>query len=165
MSVTEWLTRNGADMTKVKIFELPFSTMVPGLQRGTVAAAFIGEPFISGAKQDVRILASTYDTIAREFYIGAWFGPKDWPQKNPEVLKRFTAAIYETARWCNGHRDETAVMLAKASKLDIERVRAMARSSFATTIDPKLMQPVIDMAVKYKLLAKRVNASELIMKV
>jgi NitT/TauT family transport system substrate-binding protein len=165
MSVTEWLTRNGVDMAKVKIFELPFSTMAPGLQRGTVAAAFIGEPFVSAAKQDVRILASTFDTIAKEFYIGAWFGPKDWPAKNPDVAKRFTAAIYETARWSNTHRDETAIVLSKMSKIDIERVRAMARSTFATSIDTKLMQPVIDMAVKYNMLAKRVNATELIMKV
>lgn len=165
MSVTEWLTRGGVDMAKVKIFELPFATMVPGLLRGTVAAAFIGEPFVSGAKQDIRILASTYDTIAKEFYIGAWFGPKDAPQKTPDVLRRFTAALYETARWCSTHRDETALMLSKVSKLDLDRVKAMARTTFATTIDPKLMQPVIDIAVKYKLLAKRVNASELIMKV
>ena len=139
--------------------------MVAALQRGTVAAALIGEPFVSGAKQDVRILASTFDAIAKEFYIGAWFGPKEMSQKSPDVLKRFTAAIYETARWANTHRDETAVVLSKFSKLDIDRVKAMARTTYATNIDTKNMQPVIDMAVKYNLLAKRANAADLIMKV
>jgi len=165
MSVTEWLKRNGADTSTIKIFEMPFSTMLPGLQRGTVAAVFLAEPFITAGKADTRILASTYDTIAKSFYIGAWFGPKDWPAKNPDVARRFTAALYETARWCDAHRDETAVMLSKVSKIDLDRVRAMTRGSYATSIDPKLMQPVIDMAVKYGLLARRVDASTLIMKV
>jgi NitT/TauT family transport system substrate-binding protein len=167
MSVTEWLKRGGADVSSIKIFELPFSTMIPGLQRGTVAAAFLAEPSITAGKQsgDIRVVASTYDTIAPSFYIGAWFGPKDWPQKSPDVMKRFTAALYETARWCDTHRDETAISLSKLSKIDLDRVKAMNRGSYATSIDPKLMQPVIDMAVKYNLLAKRVDASTLIMKV
>ena len=165
MSVSEWLKRGGADLSKIKIFEMPFSTMVPGLQRGTVAAAFLAEPFISGSKADIRILASTYDTIAQQFYIGAWFGPKDWTAKNPDQAKRFTAALYETARWCDAHRDETAVMLSKYSKIELERVKAMTRGSYATSIDPKMMQPVIDLAVKYNMLPKRVDAADLIMKV
>jgi NitT/TauT family transport system substrate-binding protein len=165
MSVGEWLKRGGADMSKIKLFELPFATMVPGLQAGRIAAAFLAEPFVSGAKDDVRVLASTYDTIAKSFYVGAWFGPRDWSTKNPDVPKRFLAALYETARWANIHRDETAVMLSKLAKIDVERVRAMARTTWATSIDPNLMQPVIDLAVKYNLLAKRVDASTLIMKV
>jgi NitT/TauT family transport system substrate-binding protein len=167
MSVSEWLKRGGADLSSIKIFELPFSTMIPGLQRGTVAAAFLAEPFISAGKAsgDIRVVASTYDTIAPSFYIGAWFGPKDWPQKNPDIMRRFTSAVYETARWCDAHRDDTAVALSKLSKIDLERVKSMTRGSYATSIDPKLMQPVIDMAVKYNLLGKRVDASTLIMKV
>ena len=166
MSVTEWLKRGGADVSKVKIFELPFSAMVPGLVRGTVAAAFLAEPFVSASKNvDIRVLASAYDTIAPQFYIGAWFGPRDWPTKNPDQAKRFTAALYETARWCDAHRDQTAVMLSKLSKIDLDRVRAMTRGSYATSIDPKMMQPVIDLAFKYGLLPKRVDAATLIMKV
>ncbi len=164
MSVTEWLKRGGADVSKVKIFELPFSTMVPGIVRGTVAGVFLAEPFVSGAKNDLRILASTYDTIAKQFYIGAWFGPREWQTKNPELLRRLTAAIYDVQRWCNTHHDETAVTLARISKLDIEKIHAMARCTFATSLDPKQMQPVIDLAVKYGLLANRVDAATLTMR-
>jgi hypothetical protein len=34
----------------------------------------------------------------------------------------------------------------------------------ATSLDPKLMQPVIDLAAKYKLIEKPVNAADLIYK-
>lgn len=165
MSVSEWIKRGGADLSRVKLFELPFSAMVPAITSGRVAAAFLAEPFVSGAKDDVRVLASTYDTIAKSFYVGAWFGPRDWPTKSPEVAKRFLSALYETARWCNSHRDETAVMLSQLAKIDLARVKAMARTSWATSIDPSLMQPVIDLAVTYGLLPRRVAAADLIMRV
>jgi NitT/TauT family transport system substrate-binding protein len=165
VAVTEWLRRNGADLTKIQIFEAPFSTMAPGLARGTVAAAFIGEPFVSSARADVRVLASAFDVIAKQFYIGAWFAPRDWLSKNAEMAKRFAVAVYETARWSNTHRDDTAAVLTKVSRIDAERVRAMARASFATSIDTRLMQPVIDLAVRYNLLAKRVDANDLIVRV
>jgi NitT/TauT family transport system substrate-binding protein len=164
MSVTEWLRRGGADLSTVKIFELPFSTMVPALDRGTIAAAFLAEPFLSGNRSDLRILASTYDTIAKQFYIGAWFSSRDWMTGNADLSRRLTQALYDTARWANTHRDDTAAILAKISKLELERIKTMTRAVWATSLDPKLMQPVIDLAAKYKLIEKPVNAADLIFK-
>jgi NitT/TauT family transport system substrate-binding protein len=166
MSVTEWLRQGGADTSRIKIFELPFAVMIPALLRGEVAAAFVAEPFLSGGlKTDIRPLASTYDTIAKQFYIGAWFGSRDWFAKNPDLSRRFTQALYDTARWSNTHHDDTAPILAGVSKLDPDRIKSMTRSVYATSLDPKLMQPVIDIAVRYNLIEKPVNAADLILKV
>jgi NitT/TauT family transport system substrate-binding protein len=164
MSVTEWLRQGGANVSSVKIFELPFPTMVPALGRGTIAAAFLAEPFLSGMRSEIRTLASTYDVIAKQFYIGAWFASRDWINKNADLTRRLTQALYDTARYTNSHHDETATMLAKISKLDLERIKTMTRASYATSLDTKLMQPVIDIAVKYKLIEKPVNAADLIVK-
>jgi NitT/TauT family transport system substrate-binding protein len=162
MSVSEWLRQGGANLSTIKIFELPFATMVPALQRGTCAACFLAEPFLSGAKGDLRVLASTYDVIAKQFYIGAWFGSRDWLTKNPAVTKRLIQALYDTARWTNSHHDESASILAKYTKLDPDRIKTMTRAVYATSIDPKLMQPVIDLAVRYKALDKPANAADLV---
>ena len=164
MSVSEWLRQGGADLTKVKIYELPFSTMVPALDRGTVAAAFLAEPFLSVNRADLRVVASAYDQIAKDFYIAAWFTSRDWAAKNPDAAKRLLQAIYETARWANAHHDDSAAILAKVSKLDLDRVRSMTRAIWSTTLDPKLMQPVIDIAAKYKLIEAPVNAGDLILR-
>jgi NitT/TauT family transport system substrate-binding protein len=164
MSVNEWLKAGGADTSKVKVYELPFATMVPALGRGEIAAAFLAEPFLSaGLKNDVRVLASTYDTIAKQFYIGAWFGSREWLGKNAELTSRLTRAIYDAGRWSNSHQDETAAILSSVSKLDIDRIKSMTRTTFATSLDPKLMQPVIDIAVRYKLIAQPVKATDLIL--
>ncbi len=164
MSVNEWLRRGGADTSRIKIFELPFATMVPALVRGEIAAAFLAEPFLSaGLRSDIRTLASTYDTIAKQFYIGAWFGSRDWIGKNADVSRRFIQAIYDAGRWANIHHDETAAILATVSKLDPARIRSMTRTVFATSLDTKFMQPVIDIAVRYKLIEKPVIAADIVM--
>jgi NitT/TauT family transport system substrate-binding protein len=164
-AVREWLRVNGADLTKIKFFELPYAEMAPALARGTVAAAFVGEPFLSAAKDDVRIVGRCYDAVAPSFYISAWFASRDWIAKNGETVRRLTAALYNTARWANGHHDETAPILAKYAKLDLARIRAMNRTRYATSLDPKLMQPVLDIALRYQLIEKPVAAADLIARI
>ena len=164
VATTEWLRANGADVTKIKMFELPFPAMAPALVRGTVAAALIGEPFINFALNDVRVFAKPFDIIAKSFYIGAWFASRDWARSNADVLRRFTETIYETARWANGHQGETLQILSKIAKIEIERVRTMNRVVWATSLDPRLMQPVLDIAAKYKLIDRPVAAADLILK-
>jgi hypothetical protein len=72
------------------------------------------------------------------------------------------AVMYDTARWANVHHTESAPILSKYSKLDVERVEAMTRISYATSFQPALVQPVLDIAYKYKQLATPVNARDII---
>jgi NitT/TauT family transport system substrate-binding protein len=163
-AVREWLRVNGADVGTIKFFEMPYAEMAPALARGTLAAAFIGEPFLSAARDDVRILGRSYDAVAPSFYISAWFGSRDWIGKNPELVRRLTQALYDTARWADGHHNESAPILAKYAKLDVDRIRAMNRTRYATSLDPKLMQPVLDVALKYQLIEKPLAAADLMVK-
>jgi len=60
-----WLEKGGADLSKVKLFELPLGEMGPALARGTVAAALMGEPFITDNKDTVKHLSVPFDSVAR----------------------------------------------------------------------------------------------------
>jgi len=162
LSVQEWVRVNGADIAKVRIFEMPFPTMLPGLERGTVAAALISEPFLTSSYPETRLLAKTYDTVAKEFYVTAWFASRDWLKRSPDVTRNFTAAVYETARWLNARHPESATMLATLTKLPVESIRAMRRAVFGTTLDPKLMQPTLDIGARYKAIERPVAAADLI---
>ena len=165
VGVQDWIVQSGADLSKVKLIEMAFAVMVPALVRGTVAAAFVAEPFVSESKNDIRVLASTYDAIAKQFYVGAWFAYRSWLNTQRELARRFVAAAYQTARWSNTHHNESAVILSKISKIELENARNMARTDFATSLDPKLMQPVIDIAVKHNLIAQPVDANDIIFRV
>lgn len=162
LTVQEWLRRNGADPALVKLFEIPFAAMVPALSRGTIAAALISEPFVSIAKNDVRRLADTQQVIGDSFYISALFASRDWLTANADGARRLRDALYATARWANAHQDDTAAILAKYTKADVDRIRAMTRVRFASSLDPRLMQPILDFGYKNGALDRAVPASALI---
>ena len=73
-----WLRRNGADETKVKLIELPSATMVTSLERGTIDACILVEPFLTMGRGEVRELARPHDAVAKEFPISGWFASKPW---------------------------------------------------------------------------------------
>lgn len=141
ISFQEWLKAGGADVSRVKMLELPFSTMGPALTRGTVAAALIAEPFLSSFRNDVRGLGDTYTAIAKTFFLSGSFASRDWVNANRDVAKRLVAAFQAAAAWSNTHRDDTAPILAKYAKFDLETIRGMARATFATSLDP-LTKPI-----------------------
>jgi NitT/TauT family transport system substrate-binding protein len=165
LAVREWMRQNGLNLERVKIVEITFPEMAPAVVRGTVSAAFLGEPFLSSYRDDIRIFAKAYDAIGKSFYICAWFTSRDWIAKNPDVAKRLVNAAYETARWSNTHHAETAAILAKYNKMEIDKVKAMTRCTYATTLDARLMQPILDVAYRYKQLEKPVDANNIFVRV
>jgi NitT/TauT family transport system substrate-binding protein len=157
-----WLEKGGADLSKVKLFELPLGEMGPALARGTVSAALMGEPFITDNKDTVKHLSVPFDSVAPSFYIGCWYAQRDWLTKNADTAKRFASAIYAAGGWANTHRSDSAVIEANYVKLDAARLATMPRNTFAQGLDPKLMQPVLDLALRYKMLATPLLAANII---
>ncbi len=164
LAMREWLRQNGADVEKVKLVELPFASMVASINRGVVAGAFLAEPFLSGANGSVRVLAKAYDAISKSFAISTFFAQRDWILKNRETARKLAAAIYDSARWANTHQSDSAEILSKYSKIDLDRVKSMTRIAYATTLEPQQLQPILDVALKYNQLERRVDARDLIVK-
>jgi hypothetical protein len=55
-----------------------------------------------------------------------------------------------------------APVLQHYTKLDLEVIRHMHRTSFATSLDPGLVQPVLDAALAYKLLDRATAFGDLV---
>jgi NitT/TauT family transport system substrate-binding protein len=158
----EWLRKNGADETKVKFVEMHFPEMAPALARGTVDAAMIGEPFLTESKAELRPLGVPFQAVAPTFTIFGWFARRDWLAANIDLARRLAGVLYETARWANGHRDESAVIEAKYTKIALDVARAMERNPLSTSLRPGDVQPVLDIAFRYNLLSKPMRAADLI---
>jgi NitT/TauT family transport system substrate-binding protein len=164
LGAVAWLAQHGADTTKMRFVEIPFAEMGPALQRGTIDAAVISEPSLTSAKDKglVRVFAKVFDAIAPEFLIGAWFTTTPFQQKNPDLVKKFQAAIYDAARWANKNHDASAAVLAKYSKIDADTARTMTRSTYAESLTVRAVQPPLDLAFKNNVLDKSVAAGDLL---
>ena len=162
VALRAWLTQHGADAQKVKLVEMPFAEMAPAIARGAVAGAYLAEPVLSQVLPDLRIIASPYDAIAGHFLISVWFSNHDWIANNRDAARRLVRAIGEAARWANTHRDQSLPMLVKYAKLDPDKTAGMRRARYDPSLDPSLLQPVLDIAAAYHMLEKPVPASAVV---
>ena len=152
-----WLDKNGGDIGSVKYVELPPSAMVASLLAGRVDAASLSEPFLDLERSKLRVLARDVEAVAPNIMITAWFSTSEWAAKNPTLVKAFGEAISEAASWANKNPEAAAKILGKYMAIDEPRIHVQ----YAQKLDPALIQPVLDGAAKYKLLAAPMSVVDL----
>jgi NitT/TauT family transport system substrate-binding protein len=159
-----WIDKNGGDVKTIKFVEIPFSEMATALQNHRVAAALMVEPFIEAAKPIARSLGGAAGAVAPRYLTMGWFASDSWSQKNAETIRRFRIAIQKAAVWANAHPNETGAILLQHTKLSPDVIKTMVRAKFDTdaTVDPTIVQPVIDTAAKYGSISKPFPAADII---
>jgi ABC-type nitrate/sulfonate/bicarbonate transport system substrate-binding protein len=163
LSLDAWLDKNGAQRSAVKRVEVLFSEMNIALDRGTIDAAIISEPFLTTSLKSgtVRSLGDPNAAIAPAYLLGAWFTTKTFAQSNPVTIKKFVDVIYATAKWANTHHQQTALIISKYMKIDPDITRVMNRIDYAENQRLPEMQALLDCGYKYGALAKPVVAADM----
>ena len=165
-----WLNGHGIPDSSVRFVEMPPPTAIPALQRGTVDACLLSEPFVTFGKGLVRSIGAPYDAGAdlaknKEFCVSVWYASKPWVEADPARARRAVQAIADTARWANTHHDETFAILVREGKLDADKAHGMQRTAYAVTLTPEIVQPALDVAMQSKMFTKAVDARTLITKI
>lgn len=155
-----WLDKNGGDSKTAAFIEMPPAA----LAAGRIDAGFIVEPFFSQglSRKVVRFLSGAYDGIARRFLVSDWQCTTAWLDGNLATAKAFAAAMKRAAQWANANPSASAPILAKYTNLAPEVIASMRRATSARSLDPALIQPVIDVSAQYKTLPRTFRAAELI---
>jgi NitT/TauT family transport system substrate-binding protein len=161
LGVRVWLQANGADLSTIKFYETPYTTMVPALNRGEIAAAFIAEPFLSQLKRDMHPWMNAFDAIAKSFFLNGVFASRSWLGQNGALAARLAGAIKETARWANAHRSDSAAICSRYSSIPLDVVKAMNRVRYGE-MSAQLVQPVLDAAYKDNMIERPVDAGRVI---
>jgi NitT/TauT family transport system substrate-binding protein len=157
----EWMRVNGGDPAKMKLFELTFPNMNAALERGTIAAALQGEPFLTAGKETQRALGVPFEALGVPFYVNVYAARRAWVAENPVAAKSVVAALFEASKWANTHRPESAAIESRITKIPPEIARRMARNVFATSYEPKLLDPVLEIGARYKLTDRLVKSAEI----
>jgi NitT/TauT family transport system substrate-binding protein len=154
LSIMAWVDKNGGDSTTLKWIELPNSATALALKDHRVDVAAMVQPQVSDAVANgtVRVLAEGFSAIADRFVIASYFANGDWAAKNPDLVKRWVNATLQAGAYTNTHHADTIAMMAAVTKIPPEIFRTMVRVEATTpaTADPNLLQPLIDVAAKYK---------------
>jgi NitT/TauT family transport system substrate-binding protein len=157
-----WLDTNGGDSKSARFIEVPPLALAAAVQGGRIDAAIMNEPHFSNAKGAVREIGLTYSAVAggKPFQATGVTANKLWADANPALVRRFAAVIHQTAQWANRNPDEAATLIAKLMKIDLDVVRSIPRVQWGESNALTLVQPVIDVMVKYAILPQRFPAQE-----
>ena len=158
-----WVDAHGGDSATLKLLEFPFAQVPDALAAGRVDAGFIADPVLQQALDDkkVRIFAHAFDAVAPQFMVTGWFVTLDYWNKNKADLQKFYHVMQDAAKYVVAHPADAVSVLSAFSKVDPAIIAKTHRIGYAP-LEPKYIQPVIDIMAKYKAIPASFDAKELI---
>ncbi len=157
------IDKNGGESSTVKFVEMPFTAMLSALEQGRCDIAAIGNPTLTPNLQSgkLRSLGVPYNGIGPRFLIAGWFCTASYAA-NRAITTRFAEAMRRATIYTNAHSAEIIPMVAAYSHLQPDALKQIHFLTNATTVEPDDIQPSIDAAVRYKVIANGFPASDLI---
>jgi NitT/TauT family transport system substrate-binding protein len=158
-----WIDQHGGNSKSVHFVEVPVSEMSAALKQGRIDAAMLSEPALTQAKEEVEPLGDAFAAIAPRWTLGIFVASKAWVNANPEAAHRFVQAMVEASRWANTHHAQTAKILGPLSNIEAATFDSMARSVYGDRLDAAMLQPPIDVAVRYGQLKAPFDAKQIVL--
>jgi NitT/TauT family transport system substrate-binding protein len=161
--VLEWVDKHGGDSKTMKWVEIPGSASPAALRAHRVDVTSLNEPQLTEAisEGNIRALGPAHAAIADHWVAAVYLTRPDWAKSHVDTVRRWVRVTYEAAAYANTHESDTVALMADVTKIPIGIVQKMARIYGATSSDPSLLQPVIDLAVKYKALPRAFAPKEI----
>jgi NitT/TauT family transport system substrate-binding protein len=159
-----WIDQNGGDAKTVKLVEIPQSALVAALHENRLDLGTAQNPVLYEAllNKQARLLCNPFDALGNRYIASCWFTTKDLVAKQPDLVRKFVAALKESTRYALAHPLEVAPMLAPFLHEDATRLRKMGIAPVGVDLVAKELQPAVDVAVRYGLIPKGFDAAELI---
>ncbi|MEV0591935.1 ABC transporter substrate-binding protein [Nonomuraea cavernae] len=149
----------GGDPAGIEFVELPFPDAPAALENGRVDAIWVVEPFVSQAiSQGARPVAWNFADAAPNLTVAMYFttGTTD-----PELTKRFTAAMSKSLEWANGHPDEVRDVLKTYTKISPEVIAKIYLPKWPAQVNRESVQTIADLALADGVLKDKVDVSSL----
>jgi NitT/TauT family transport system substrate-binding protein len=155
-----WLEKNGADLSKVRIVEVPFPQMQDALLTGQIESACPTEPFFTRAMETgkVRVLGFVYHetTDNLESVMGLARGTWLKDPANAAVMERFARAYRKGVAFMEQNKKgpEGVRIIAAFTKMDPAVVAKIQTPVFPMVVNPKTIQDMSVLMMKHGLLKK-----------
>jgi NitT/TauT family transport system substrate-binding protein len=159
-----WLDAHGVDRSAIKYAEIPASAALAAMEAGRIVGATVYEPFFSAAMASgkVRILGNPYDAVAKRFSTAVLFGSVKWVGEHRDAVERFLRATQEASTYVAAHENESAQLIAEFTGVEPSSLANIRHAVRGIALSPAELQPVIDVAAKYRIIPKTFPAQEMI---
>lgn len=159
-----WVDQTGGDWKSLRYVELPASAMAAAVEAGRVDAGTLPNPQFGQALASGRVRLVAYDNsaIARRFLQAGFFATADYIAKNKATVATFRRIINEASAFCNDHRDQLAPVISKFTGVEPATILALPQQILATSLDIRLIQPILDAAIKFNFVPSGFDANAMI---
>jgi NitT/TauT family transport system substrate-binding protein len=163
VTVRAAMRKAGADPDKLTLIEAKFPEMPAALGQHRVDAAWIVEPFLTVARgQGARVIDWNFVDAAPNLMVGAYFTTSDYVKANPDLVKRFTAALDRSLRYAGEHPDEARAILLTYTKIDKAVADKLNLPVWSPQINRESMKLLAGMMVQDKLVATAPDVDALV---
>jgi len=153
----------GGDPKAVKFVELAFPDMPAALQAGRVDAIWVVEPFLTAATAaGGRMVASNYVDAAPDLTVANYFTSAQLAKTNPDLVKRFTAAMIESLRYADAHPDEVRRVLGTYTQIAPDVAAKIVLPKWPTDVNRDSVQTLANLAVGDGLMDKAPDLNALL---
>lgn len=164
VAVNAFVESGGGDPATMRFVEMSSSSSPEAVIKGRVDAVTVTTPVLVRALEtgQLRVFAHPFDAISKHFMQAAWFTMRGYADGNRDAIARFNRALRDGALYANAHHSETVPLLAAYTQAEPALIERMPRTLAGVSLEPALLQPVIDAAVRYKAIAAGFDAHALI---
>jgi NitT/TauT family transport system substrate-binding protein len=158
-----WIDKTGGDSKTIKVVEVPASAGAAFLEEHRADAITLNEPAVSQAVATgkARVLAQPYDAVGAGMTAG--FAAMDpYIAANHDVMERFAKAMHEASLYTNAHPADTVDIVAQYSGVAPDVVAKSVRFNDAEFLEPRYLQPMIELCARYNLIDRSFPAREII---
>ncbi|SEG99557.1 NitT/TauT family transport system substrate-binding protein [Nonomuraea solani] len=150
----------GGDPTGIEFVELPFPDAPAALQGGRVDAIWVVEPFVSQAiSQGARPVAWNFADAAANLTVAMYFTTG---RTDPELTKRFTAAMRKSLEYADAHPDEVREVLKTYTKIAPDVIAKIYLPKWPVEVNKESVQTIADLAVADGVLKEKIDVSALV---
>jgi NitT/TauT family transport system substrate-binding protein len=164
LSMCAWVDKHGGDWRSLKFVEIPNSVSEAALVQHRVDVVEMQSPQLDAslAAGTTKTLGDGLGSIGPNYMYVGYIARNDWAAQHAEAVRTFNRVLAQATTYVNAHFAETAPLVAELTKIEIANTKDMHRSLNATKLDPKLVQPFLDAAVKYEHIPRAFPARDIL---
>jgi len=153
----------GGDPKSLKYIEVPFPDMPAALADHRIEAGWMVEPFVTIARsRGDRVVDWPFVAIAPKAMIAVYFASVQYANANPDMVKRFKAAITESLAYAGSHPDEVRQIIPTYTRISPEIAAKIVLPIWPPDFNRASAQAMADDALENGLINKKADVAALL---
>lgn len=155
------IEQDGGDHTKTTFVAMPFPDMIAALERGTIDAAVVVEPFqVQGVENGAVVLSHPNSKTLTPGTFTVVFASQQFAAKNPDTVAKFQRAMNKASLAAAKDPSVVAKVLEKHLNLDPGLFDRMRVPLYSDDLSTKSLQHMADLMVDLGFMEKTIDASK-----